>query len=110
MAPEQDAPGFDARVDVYALGRVLEDLAAGTRGALASIVARATAVDPAARYAGAVDLAADVRRFADGDAVLAHREGPMERAARFARTYRTPLALVLTYLAVRILLLLWAAR
>jgi serine/threonine-protein kinase len=110
MAPEQDAPGFDARVDVYALGRILEGLAAARRGPLASIVARATAVDPAARYAGAADLAADVRRFTDGDAVLAHREGPLERTARFARTYRTPIALVLTYLAVRILLLLWAGR
>ncbi len=110
MAPEQGAPGFDARVDVYALGRILGGLAAGSRGPLASIVTRATAVDPAARYAGATDLAADVRRFTDGDAVLAHREGPLERAARFARTYRTPIALVLTYLAVRILLLLWAGR
>ena len=59
--------------------------------------------------ADAAALAADVRRFVDGQAVLAHRETGVERVARLARTYRTPLVLVLTYLAVRILLLLWPA-
>jgi hypothetical protein len=33
----------------------------------------------------------------------------LERAARLARTYRTPIVLVLTYLAVRMLLLFWRA-
>ncbi len=111
MAPEQATPAFDARVDVYALGAILARLAEGERQApLASIARRATSTDPASRYPGVADLAADVRRFADGQAVLAHREGAVERAARLARTYRTPLALVLTYLAVRVLLLLWAGR
>jgi serine/threonine-protein kinase len=104
--PEQDAP--DARADVYALGAMLGRLAGGsTARPLASIVARATAADPAARYRSVVDLAADVRRFADGEAVGAHRETGFERAARLGRTYRTPIVLVLTYLVLRILLLLW---
>jgi hypothetical protein len=52
-------------------------------------------------------LAADVRRFVDGAAVAAHRESPLERGARLARVYRTPIALVLAYLAMRGLLLFW---
>jgi serine/threonine protein kinase len=111
MAPEQTTAVFDARVDVYALGAILARLTDGDRPApLASIVGRATSADPAARYATVADLASDIRRFADGQAVLAHREGALERTARLARAYRTPLALVLTYLAVRVLLLLWSGR
>ena len=106
MAPEQRTQTFDARADVYALGAILADLSSSVRP-LRSIVERATSPDPSARYSDAAALAADVRRFADGQAVLAHRERGLERAARLARTYRTPLALVLTYLVVRILLLFW---
>jgi eukaryotic-like serine/threonine-protein kinase len=109
MAPEQQTNAFDARVDVYALGAILLDLAGAARP-LRSIAARAMAADPARRYDRVADLAADVRRFADGEAVLAHRERPLERAARLARVYRTPIVLVLTYLAVRVLLLLWPGR
>jgi eukaryotic-like serine/threonine-protein kinase len=107
MAPEQRTQQFDARADVYALGAILGGLTASAHAPLRSIAERATAADPAARYPDASALAADVRRFVDGQAVLAHREGVLERGARLARTYRTPIALVLTYLAVRILLLIW---
>lgn len=106
MAPEQRTPHFDSRADVYALGAILAGLSGPlVPRPLGSVVARATAADPDARYPSVADLAADVRRFADGQAVLAHRESGLERAARFARTYRTPIALVLTYLVMRILLL-----
>ena len=74
---------------------------------IASIVARATARDPSARYTSVAELAADVRRFADGAAVRAHREHPLERIARVVRPYRMPIALVLAYLAMRVLLLFW---
>lgn len=110
MAPEQQTSAFDARTDVFALGMILRDLA-GTGGAripppLASIITRATSADPAGRYDGPAALAADVRRFADGEAVAAHRESPLEWTARQARTYRTPIGLVAAYLAMRALLLL----
>jgi serine/threonine protein kinase len=110
MAPEQSTQDFDARVDVYALGAILAGLAGkGASHPLLSIVARATHPDPDGRYASASELAADVRRFADGQAVLAHRETALEHAARLTRLYRIPLVLVLTYLVVRIVLLWWGS-
>jgi serine/threonine-protein kinase len=119
-APEQDnregaaAPDHvDARSDVFALGAILRDLAgvdaARTPRPLASIVARATRTDPAQRYDSAAALAADVRRFVDGTAVRAHRESPLEWTARQARVYRTPIALIVAYLAMRGLLLFFSA-
>jgi len=122
MAPEQSTQKSHPRSDVYALGAILAGLTTeggwhlSGKGAshllppLQSIVQRATAADPDARYPDAGALAADVRRLADGQAVLAHREGVVERAGRLARTYRTPIVLILTYLAVRLLLLFWPAR
>ena len=109
-APEQTARQFDTRADVYALGVILGDLTGHLSPAsrpLRSIAARATAADPDSRYPSVAELAADVRRCADGQAVLAHPETGLERTARLARTYRAPLVLVLTYLAVRILLLVF---
>ena len=114
MAPEQARGTADPRVDVYALGQLLRDIAAGTTASsryqhapLASIVARATARDPDERYASVTDFAADVRRYLDGDAVTAHPESPLERLRRLGRAYRTPILLVAAYLAMRIALLLW---
>jgi serine/threonine protein kinase len=114
MAPEQRHGVAGTRSDVYALGAILRDLIADAgrdraHKPLTSIVLRAMRSDPGERYASPGELAADVRRFLDGAAVSAHAEGPMERAARVARTYRTPIVLVLTYLAVRILLLFWSS-
>jgi len=42
--------------------------------------------------------------------VGAHREGWLERIARFARRYRTPILLILAYLLMRVLLIFFLGR
>ena len=75
---------------------------------LEAIVLRAMAAEPRERYAAASDVAADVARFLDGEGVLAHREGPLERAGRFFSRYRAPILLMLAYLVARTILFFFA--
>jgi serine/threonine protein kinase len=111
MAPEQMAgERSDARSDIFGLGAILRELLRvheAVPRALRSIVERACAPDPAARYQSAMDLRDDLRRFAAGQRVLAHRESIVERVGRFIRAYRTPILLVLAYLVMRVTILLW---
>ena len=92
------------RSDIYSLGKLLEDFGPLPR-ALASAAARASAPDPAARYATVQELAADIARFLDGRPVTAHRETLVERAARFGRKNHVLLLLLATYLVVKFALI-----
>jgi WD40 repeat protein len=67
-------------------------LAPGAPRDLIAIVTRAMARDTGARYATAAALADDLRRFATGQLVSAHRYSRGERLRRFARRYRAVLA------------------
>ena len=52
----------------------------------------------------------DVARFRAGQAVRAHRETGLEQVARLARTYRTPILLVLAYIVMRALVAFTTGR
>jgi serine/threonine protein kinase len=128
MPPEQArgaSSAIDERADVYSLGALLylmlTDEAPGNadpaedirrRGnlprPLRSICARALARDPGDRYRSVTALALDVARFEAGHKVEAHEETLVDRAARFGRTYRTAILLVLAYIVMRTLVALLA--
>ena len=121
MAPEQalGRNDVDARADVYALGAILFGMITGQEshpqdmspaGAalprtvpkrLRAICAKAMASAAEARYADAAALADDLARLRSGLPVSAYPESLLDHAARLALKYRTPILLILTYLAVR---------
>lgn len=96
---------LDRRGDIFALGRILQDLTAGHDSRpLAAVAARAMAPDPAQRYQTIAEFAAEITRFADGLPVMAHPESTWEQAARFIRRNQVLLLLVSAFLIVKIVL------
>jgi serine/threonine protein kinase len=118
MAPEQargEGAAVDPRTDVFALGALLRFLledTADTGGRiprpLRAVIDKACATLPGDRYPGVAELAADIARFRQGQAVGVYRELPWEAALRLLRRYQLPAVIVLTYLLARALLL-WLA-
>jgi serine/threonine protein kinase len=113
MAPEQagSAGQADQRADVFGLGAILRELLVAVPDPaprpLQAVVNRATASRPEDRYATAMGLAEDVRRWLDGEAVSAFRETVLDQAGRFYRRYQGAILLVLAYLVMRAMILLW---
>jgi serine/threonine protein kinase/WD40 repeat protein len=115
MAPERFDGQGDQRADVYALGLTLYELltlkpafAADTRPKLVeqvlaaspprpravdpsiprdleTIVLKATARDPSARYASATEMADDLKRYVDDRPILARRATTVEQTWRWCR-------------------------
>ena len=104
MAPEQAAGGWAeptrARMSTP-LARSLRDAAGRAPRPCGRSRRRALADAPADRYATVDAMAADVGRFRDGVAVLAHREDVLKRAIRVGRRYQLPILLVLAYIVMR---------
>jgi len=108
MAPEQSergGDGLDVRTDVFALGRILQDLMpAKPPRPLAAIARKAAAAEPSGRYPDVLRLAADVNLFLDGMPVSAYRDTVLEQLSRYARQNQVLLLLIGTYLVVKFLL------
>jgi serine/threonine-protein kinase len=108
MAPEQsarDGRTLDVRTDIFALGRILQDLMPPEPPRpLAAIARKATAVRPEERYADAPALADDANLFLSGLPVTAYRDTTRERLARFCRQNQVLLLLIGSYLAVKLFL------
>ncbi|MCX5745283.1 MAG: serine/threonine-protein kinase [Proteobacteria bacterium] len=67
-------------------------IAPGTPRELVALVDMALARAPEDRYASAVELAAELRRFLTGQLVAAHRYSPAARIGRFVRRHRVAVA------------------
>jgi len=76
--------------DIYALGRLLEELthALPVGPELAAVISRARADDPGDRYATAGALGVDLRRWLAGEPVLALPESHWRTATMFVRRHR----------------------
>jgi tRNA A-37 threonylcarbamoyl transferase component Bud32 len=80
--------------------RPLRDVAPALPADLVAIVERAMAPDPAARYASAGELAADLRRFHTGQLVAAHRYSRGDLVRRFVRRQRAAVVFAALLVAV----------
>jgi serine/threonine protein kinase len=70
---------------------------------LETIVLKATAKEPAERYATAQELADDLRRFLEHRPILARRPGLVERAAKWARRHRPIVAAAVVVLVLAVI-------
>ena len=70
------------------------ELVSGVPPELSTIIDKALAHDPRARYQNARLLAEDLHRFLTGQLVASHRYSPRERLLRFVRKHRVPVVAV----------------
>lgn len=118
MAPELASGEPAGRpADIFSLGATLETLltnrapheppsgAAKTPLPLAAIARKATSPRPEDRYPSALALADDVNRWLADQSIVAHRDPPWERLARWGRRNRTAVRAGLAALLVSLVVL-----
>jgi serine/threonine protein kinase len=96
----------DARADIYALGALLEFTLQGLKSpppALLAVTGKAMSPDPAGRYPDAAAVLAEIKRYRNGEAVLAHRESPWQAIDRWAGRNAVLLWLLAAYAAAKFL-------
>lgn len=115
MAPEQaraEDAAIDPTADVYALGVILQTMFGATEmpRRLQAVSRKATSAERSGRYASARELADDIVRFLDGEAMDAYRENVWERLGRWLHRNRALITVVLAYLIMRVIVFLWIRR
>jgi serine/threonine protein kinase len=109
MPPEQLTGVNCIGTDIYALGKLLDYLLDhGDPKPAHAIAARAADHDPELRYSSVIELACDVTRVLDREAVLAYRESVWERVARWTSRNPTLVVLILAYLCARTVIFFFA--
>jgi eukaryotic-like serine/threonine-protein kinase len=114
MAPEQSSGEIEKineQTDVYALGAILYFLLPKKiPRPLQAIYRRAMAPRQGDRYQSAIELRDDIVSYLDGARVTAYRENLIEKAQRWVSRNYFFVLLILTYLVMRVLLLVLAER
>lgn len=116
-------PAFDARQQAELLAQVTQTEVTFSKAARASlprdlqtIVLKATASNPAERYASAMELAEDLRRFREVRPIRARRPGWIDLAQKWMRRHRTAVAAGVVALVLGVVslsvsaVLIWQAK
>jgi len=94
--PPHHAETADAmmKAAVNAPPRPIGELVPGVPPELSTIIDKALAHDPDARYQDARELAEDLNRFVSGQLVASHHYTPGEKLRRFVKKHKVPVAAV----------------